>query len=700
MDEGEPTVDLPVADVHSAPQNTEHAQDTTPELSESAPDDINKIKPDAKMSYIRSEQTEGGTHKRHLFPHDHEKRAEFFCDNLESPQVDDFGRLAWWPWPTRGQKVPYPEKWRVYEADGKENPFTYWGVGLWWLSWVVCGADPATLHEPEDRIDALSDRFHWEKPPVGLERRWHPSDISSIELPKELMSHVNMQTLPYRMGLGRIILWLLSKKNVFGYLWLMTAFLIFLPGAWAILFYGSVPVGDYLRCRFQDFAVWLFVTNPITEVVWAFTEFNLMFACIDENLPWRPFWLYVPALATVYVIQVLFFLPISLTVGTFTCQALVGRAISYLMVVGWYFVLQRPVFAYPALYRNNPEMLVKRFDRIRLAWRAFKEPHVVTEAEHKLWKQWVKVSFVKSVILYTYAGYMIGVKEGSSSVQTLLGLLLSIAQIAFRKFMQHFAQPFHRDMNFLLSGLTVYNMQATFVAFSTPNIDMNDEGYRTNWHTYFVLFLGPLGDVITAFFHQSELWFRFRNWIKKIPKPVLCCADTTDYSAMGIKIDMDFDGRGTTNAHPDYRRAKAYFDFLVFLGSLAGYGAYMMVSWVFLFGPNKNRYPFNDIPELSFFEERGFTVEDWAWSIAFSLIVFITLLVGFVLFVWYLRRFYADVWPAMINSMYSYGRQPFKLGFAVLILTVTLSDTVIMLLNFSRVWYYDLGDTLGSCRGT
>ena len=50
----------------------------------------------------------------------------------------------------------------VDEATGKEDPFGHHGCGLWWLSWVLFGADPSTVlstHEELSASAAGQERF-------------------------------------------------------------------------------------------------------------------------------------------------------------------------------------------------------------------------------------------------------------------------------------------------------------------------------------------------------------------------------------------------------------------------------------------------------------------------------------------------------------------------------------------------------------
>ncbi|KAA8490494.1 hypothetical protein FVE85_1676 [Porphyridium purpureum] len=627
-------------------------------------------------------------------------------EDLVGVEVDEFERLPFWKTPQRGSKVKYPEKWRKYKENGKEDPFEYYGCGLWWWSWMILGADQDTLELPEAFLPTLADKFHWKLPPVGLERSYHPLfDREHIDLPDALKRHVNLQTIPHVLGLGHVVRWFLQRSSVFGFIFFLSVISIALPSIYCLIFFGVIPLGDFLECGFREFAVWVFVTNPINEVVWAFADVTLMFAALDRTLPWRNFFFYFPMLLTVYCVQCGIWAAISATVGTFTCQALVSRSISYCIVLSWYKYLKRPF--YHSMHDRDEVReykdagLTLRKTLALLNPRGEGRKYQLTDDENADYNQWLKISFTRMLMFMVFAAYMIASKAADDNIKTLIAFIFSMFSVAFRKVIQHQAMRFSVDMNFALSGLSVYSMSAAFIAFSTPNIDNDDDNYSEAWGTYLALFSGPLSHMFVAFFHQSNLWFRFRNWIKKILKPLLMCAPVIDYSAFPVEVDMDFNGRGTTNAHPDYRRAKSFFDFFVFWGSLSAYAAYIFISWIFLVGLNTDAFPFNDSSNvaLNFFDNRSFTWTDYAWSLGFSGIVAVLMFIFFAVYVWYVKRFYPDVFGSLLANMWDYGLHPFKLGFAVLIITVSLCDSIIMLMTFSRVWYFgsDFGRTNGSC---
>ncbi|KNC75166.1 hypothetical protein SARC_12305, partial [Sphaeroforma arctica JP610] len=249
------------------------------------------------------------------------------------------------------------------------------------------------------------------------------------------------------------------------------------------------------------------------------------------------------------------------------------------------------------------------------------------------------------IAFLVYSGYLLGIKYGSADVQQILAFVMGFVEVAFRKFSQHMGQPLTRDMNFMLAGLGIYTMHATFTVFSTPNID-NVDGTTTDiaWQTYLVLMLKPLSDSFTAFFHQSELWFRFRNWVKKVALPVLACK-RIDYMALGIEYDVDFEGRGTTNAHPDYRRAKCYFDILTFWGGMCGNASFVLVSWVLYVGPNEYRFPYSDDPSLSLYghNNKPYTREDFNDACIYASVVTFVLALAAAIYERYLWRYYPTV---------------------------------------------------------
>ena len=87
---------------------------------------------------------------------------------------------CWWPWPKADQRVMLSscceESIREKDADGKEDPLNHHGLGCWWFSRIVFGADPATIVDLEKagHMQPVIDKFGWKLPPFGLERNYNP----------------------------------------------------------------------------------------------------------------------------------------------------------------------------------------------------------------------------------------------------------------------------------------------------------------------------------------------------------------------------------------------------------------------------------------------------------------------------------------------------------------------------------------------
>eukprot|EP00122_Pirum_gemmata_P010820 Pgem_evm1s10014 len=86
---------------------------------------------------------------------------------------------------------------------------------------------------------------------------------------------------------------------------------------------------------------------------------------------------------------------------------------------------------------------------------------------------------------------------------------------------------------------------------------------------------------------------------------------------------MNFDGRGSTNAHPEYRRSKVQFDMYKFMSTIAGNAIFLVVGSALRNGMNRDRFPFTEIPELSFnFQDNeGYLSEDFIVAVYFALAV-------------------------------------------------------------------------------
>ena len=253
-------------------------------------------------------------------------------------------------------------------------------------------------------------------------------------------------------------------------------------------------------------------------------------------------------------------------------------------------------------------------------------PAVLYEEMHGKWKSFQKYLIIQFLTSFVYYSYTLGQKYVVSSyVSAIMSLALSIFAVIMRKVIQKATVNVHKDMAFLLSGLWIYNLNALYLVFNSPQGGGTDsptaeDSYDPRRLTSFLAIgLVPLSDILLAAMKQSEAWYRFRCWSRVWAKTTFtkCSGLKGYYEAWPLEIvsplfpfmmidsmhfvsiyllrllrfycffiylfvflfhfspalffgslphsiylhpsfsqDMDFDGRGVTNAHPDYRRSK------------------------------------------------------------------------------------------------------------------------------------------------
>eukprot|EP01134_Creolimax_fragrantissima_P002277 CFRG2277T1 len=544
------------------------------------------------------------------------------------------GDLPFWLWPKKGDSLKYPNCWRDKESPEKQdNPFEHHACHLWWWSWVVIGADRDTLNLPPEHRDELYERFGWKTTAHNGNRAFTEDDVEHTDYPEDIIGKLNILTVISKIGGAGILKRIYTRGYTILYFNGLCLTTIIIPSVWIIIIYGLIPVGDMRICEISEYAVWLFFTMPITALSMEVAIFSLLFAAVDPIIPWRPMWMYLPVMIFSYVSKVVIFTPIVLTVGSFSMLMLIVLTMSFLTVYGGSVVLKRPILTYDG-YEGRSWAAIKK---------TLANNNVIDEKKLQRFTAFWKVMIVYYIAFVVYSGYLLVIKYGSSTVQTTVSVVIFFVEVAFRKFCQHIGSGLTRDINFLLAGLGVYTTHATFTVFSTPNIVDNTDS-NGSLITYIILALKPLSDAFIAFFHQSELWFRFRNWVKKVAGPVFT-GKRIDYMAIGIEEDVDFEGRGITNAHPDYRRAKCFFDILTFWGTMCGYCSFLCISWALYVGPNQYRFPYNDDTDLSIYGQENipYTRRDFVYACIYASVVVLTLAVAAKLYSVYLYNYYPTI---------------------------------------------------------
>lgn len=249
------------------------------------------------------------------------------------------------------------------------------------------------------------------------------------------------------------------------------------------------------------------------------------------------------------------------------------------------------------------------------------------------------------------------------------------------------------DVSFLICSAWVYSAHGVFVAFATPN-------FETNFGAFAVIFIEQfVANAFIAMLHQSQLWFRFRTWIKIWPRSLVRCKNRLDPEVVPIYEDMDLDGRGCTNAHGDYRRAKIRFDILHFLGIITGYTCYVINSVVLRYGPNSSFFPFNSNsgPNITNDSSQPFSDEDFFVTLYFAALIVFFSLAGIVWTSFYINKFYPFIGIYLQETNETFAKVPEYMGFYLMIITSNVMLGVMCFLIHNRIWYANIGDTTGTC---
>ncbi|KNC79784.1 hypothetical protein SARC_07839 [Sphaeroforma arctica JP610] len=470
-----------------------------------------------------------------------------------------YAHLWWWPFPIQGQRVPLCGFCRINAGEGLDkldDPMKYNACHPWWFMWVVCGADQRTIAlEQNDNMKNMCEENEWEYPPVGRKRRYdvekdvHQPEIS-ISYGRSKVNAINLFDFKVIPALLRYAF----KVNISLFLMCLALCLSFSTVVYLIVVYGLVPLGDDpSNCAsFKFEAVWIFFTNPFHEVTIGFCHSILLYMCLDEMQPWRPFKFYGPLLVIIYVVQTAVFAVTGATIGTYKFQGVLMRAITLCCELAYHNFLKYRIITFRENDATEPtESQLSRFSAFNL------------------------YLFFEFLLFVMYACYVVATIELDGNLLTAINLAVVILTMILRAILQSLLIPFHKDMQFIVTFITVYGFKASYTAFLAPNFGSSVGAYMTAAIT-------PLTSVLLAFLHHSELWFRFRCWIKTVYTGPFCMK--TKSKALAVFEDFNFNGRGNKNDLPAYQRTKVHNDFLEIYAQLCGYIIYLLVSPVLRYG--------------------------------------------------------------------------------------------------------------------
>lgn len=579
---------------------------------------------------------------------------------------------SFWPFPRKGQKVFCG---CCRDEVSPDDPMKHCGCGCWWWCYMMCGADESLFVDYDEKgyLKEICDMTNSPYPPMGRERKFD-IDLDTIPtpLPEELYKHhFNIQTLFYHLRL-HVVLGAVKRFYPL-YFILQCIFCAVIPCIWILLVYALIPMsdpkGDREDCDFRKFACWLFFTNPISEISIVVANITLLFASLDDDLPWRPFKYYLPLLTVVYFAQVLFFLPFVLTsVKTFPYQGIVAFFISDLVTFIWMIIMK---------------------DRI-INFREEERSKEATEHMHTRYSVYLKSIWMRFSAVCVYAAYLYGIQKLSDAAISGLNILMALLTVLFRVLLQRTFSVFHKDMNFYLAFLALYGGVSMYFVFATPAFEGGFENFIT-------AAIGPITYIVWGFLHQAELWFRFRCWLKKCYYPVFCCGKN-HLLALAIWEDVDFHGRGSDNFFPSYQRTKIQNEICSMMATMYSSLFYLCVSPSLRHLPNRKHFPFFEISDdddddvlvvAPTGDRGGFSNSDWNRSLLFASLVFAYVTASMLLYRFYLFFFFPSLRPVFREFMWKAHEQPHKLGYQMMIVTMMGMGVVKMFLSYSRIWWVE-----------
>merc|ERR1711865_645665 len=288
------------------------------------------------------------------------------------------------------------------------------------------------------------------------------------------------------------------------------------------------------------------------------------------------------------------------------------------------------------------------------------------------------------------SGFYIYLISESDASKAYINFAYTVLGNFFRVAFQHITDGMHRDMNFILSFMTVYGYHAMIVVFISPSFGASTGAFLT-------AALDPLSTIAVALMHQTSIWHRFRAWIKKVYEPVLmslCCSEKRNTPlAWPLANDYNKDGRGSSTSIPEYRRTKVQYDLIKFIAQIVGYGAFMGIVLFLRFGPNDKNWPYSDeglkILETGQSADKynEWDQDDFYNALIFSSFVVVWLLVWLMIYIKWICVNYAPLEVIIDEFLGMFYREPQKLAAFNLLVSVCLITVVRMYCSWGNVYY-------------
>eukprot|EP01135_Chromosphaera_perkinsii_P008378 Nk52_evm3s1315 gene=Nk52_evmTU3s1315 len=427
-------------------------------------------------------------------------------------------------------------------------------------------------------------------------------------------------------------------------LWMLL--LSFVPSVASAIYFGIVPLFDPYE-SFRHKATWVFFVQPGTFTLLSWLIISMFFATLDEDRPWRPFRSWGYMLIVIYCAEVL-------VVGTtvaihdpWSCNGVVGLFISlYGTVLLLYFSDQKKFACNVDLFKSKLSLFTKI----------------------------LSFFFLYIVILSLY---VIGFSEVGSILQVVLTISLELLVFIFKKILLAYTDALPLEMSMIFAGLWLENLNDMFQTLAYPSV-------HSPGIVFVVLWVVKTGGNIAYLLFLTDIWFRFRVWIKAFFK-----------GQKGVPIfeDIDPDDRGHSNIRPGYRRRQTWFFSFKIISQLSSAIFFLVNIPILRFGYNNDFYPFssgtvNFTTEISVENDGELNSSNFRNAMLYAVSFLFAAFVSGVIGKWLLKKYRRVVYDKIYESIARKSKEGSYNSFLFAILTTNAFMSMTIVQYQQRVYFF------------
>ncbi|KJE96917.1 hypothetical protein CAOG_07165 [Capsaspora owczarzaki ATCC 30864] len=422
------------------------------------------------------------------------------------------------------------------------------------------------------------------------------------------------------------------------------------PIALIVLFYNVIPLGD-VDGALSDKLVWIFVVNPVTFSLFSYLNCIVFCACLDDSVPWRPLTSFIHICVGTYLGESVFFLIFYGLFESWHAMGLVALLVAMICTMGGLY------FSQAIIYPQSPALYFFRL------------------------KVFLKVEICLLILMGLLTLYTIAFRVGSSSVQSILSFVLFIVTFIFKKILLSITDVFPIEISMLIAGLWMEHLDDTFAIVAYPQVENPESA------TFFAVAASKFIQNMAYLLFLTDVWFRFRVWIKAFLKGVFTCRGT-DKSQVPIEKD-DIEDRGHSNVKPGYHRRQVQFFMWKVLSQLHSCIFFLSVAPGLRFGLNNSFYPFSEHVTQAAGSVTVLTSSQFRNCLYFVTALFFMFLFSGVAGYYFIKRriprVFADI-SAIVRTVFL---GPTYIGIVLMIICCNQLLAVAILQAQYRIWFWE-----------